>query len=222
MTTQSADVRAVIAEVVQDNLKYLSLFQIENKQRKIVPFEPWKIQQGILAAIDPKGCRNVILKPAQTGATTVIVGYYLADTLTHNGTTSVIVAFEEFITQRLLSKAQFMYDQLPSNLRPEISHKSTHEKFFPEIHSIFYIGSARAYTFGRGEVIHNFLGDEYAFWPNTADIMVPVLQRVPMNGRVNILSTPRGEDNDFARLYKSAKEGKSQWKSLFFSWFMHE
>lgn len=222
MTTKSADVKAILAEVVQDNLKYLSLFQIETKRRKIVPFEPWRIQRGILKYIDPEGCRNVILKPSQTGATTVIVGYYLADTLTHPGTTSVIVAFEEFITQRLLSKAQFMYDQLPSNLRPEMSHRSTHEKFFPGINSVFYIGSARAYTFGRGEVIHNFLADEYAFWPNTADIMVPVLQRVPKNGRVNVLSTPHGEDNDFARLYNSAKEGKSQWKSLFFPWFWHE
>ena len=222
MTTQNQDVRAILAEVISDNLSYLSLFSVETKQREIVPFVPMNIQQGMLAAIDPEGCRNVILKPSQVGATTCIIGYYLADTLTHNGTTSVVVAFEEFITQRLLTKAQFMYDQIPSNIRPEMSHRSSHEKTFPGINSIFYIGSARAYTFGRGEVIHNFLGDEYGFWPDTANIMVPVLQRVPPTGRVNILSTPNGEDNDFARLYKSAKEGRSQWKAWFFPWFWHE
>jgi hypothetical protein len=52
--------------------------------------------------------------------------------------------------------------------------------------------------------------------------MVPVLQRVPPEGRVNILSTPNGEDNDFAYLYKSAKLGRSQWKAMFFPWFWHE
>ena len=222
MTTKADEVKQILAEVVGDNLKYLSLFTIENKRREIIPFDPLRIQRGMLQAIDPEGCRNVILKPSQVGATTVIVGYYLADTLTHPGTTSVIVAFEEFITQRLISKAQFMYDKLPEDLRPDQGHSSSHQKSFPEINSTMYIGSARAYTFGRGEVIHNFLADEYAFWPNTANIMVPVLQRVPPNGRVNVLSTPNGDDNDFARLYYSAKEGKSQWQALFFPWFWHE
>ncbi len=224
MTTRSksSDVKAMVAEMVADNLKYLSAFKIENKRREIIPFEPMNIQQGMLGAIDPEGCRNIFLKPSQVGATTVIVGYYLADTLTHPGTTSVIVAFEEFITQRLLSKAQFMYDQLPKELRPDQGHSSSHQKSFPGINSTMYIGSARAYTFGRGEVIHNFLADEYAFWPNTANIMVPVLQRVPPHGRVNILSTPNGDDNDFARMYQSGKEGKSNWRSYFFPWFWHE
>ncbi len=222
IASKAADIRHIMAEIVQDNLKYLGLFQIENKQRQTISFDPLAIQQGILRAIDSEGCRNVILKPAQVGATTCIVGYYLADTLIHQGTTSVVVAFEEFITTRLLAKAQFMYDKLPEEIRPEMGHSSSHEKTFPSINSTMYIGSARAFTFGRGEVIHNFLADEYGFWFNTAHIMVPVLQRVPPSGRINVLSTANGEDNDFARLYKSAKEGRSQWQALFFPWFCHE
>lgn len=220
--SKQREMKAILAEVLHDNLKYLGLFTIENKQRQKIQFSPMEIQRGILKAIDPEGSRNVILKPSQAGATTAIMGYYLADTLLHDGTTSVVVAFEEFITTRLLNKAQFMYDQLPKELRPEMGHSSSHEKTFPGINSSMYIGSARAFVFGRGEVIHNFLGDEYAFWYQTSHIMTPVLQRVPMTGRVNLLSTPNGEDNDFARIYKSAKEGKSQWKSLFFPWFWHE
>ena len=222
IASKAADIRHIMAEIVQDNLKYLGLFQIENKRRETIQFDPLAIQQGMLRAIDPEGCRNVILKPSQVGATTCIIGYYLADTLIHKGTTSVIVAFEEFITQRLLTKAQFMYDQLPDEIKPPMGHTSSHEKTFPSLNSTMYIGSARAFTFGRGEVIHNFLADEFAFWYNTSHIMVPVLQRVPPSGRVNVLSTPNGEDNDFARLYKSAKEGRSQWQALFFPWFWHE
>lgn len=222
MVTAAEEARIAIAEIIQDNLKYLSLFHIEDKQRNIIPFRPLTIQREILAAIHPQGSRNVLLKPSQIGASTCIIGYFLADTLTNPGTTSVIVAYEEFLTQRLLTKAQFMYDQLPDEIKPDMSHKSSHEKYFPAINSVMYIGSARAFTFGRGEVIHNFLADEYAFWPDTARIMVPTLQRVPPYGRVAVLSTPNGEDNDFHDLYVGARDGNSTWSARFWPWWLHE
>tara|TARA_R110000751_G_scaffold285753_1_gene390095 strand:- start:212 stop:1630 length:1419 start_codon:yes stop_codon:yes gene_type:complete len=162
-----------------------------------------------------------MLKPSQVGASSYLICDMLVDTIFTPGTTSVIVAHEEFITQRLLTKAQAFYDSIPEEFKPPMAHRGSHEKSFPDIHSVFYIGSARAFTFGRGDAIHNFLADEYAFWPDTSKIMVPTLQRVPAQGRVMVLSTPNGEDNDFHDLYYEGKSNESNWQSHFYHWREH-
>jgi len=156
---------------------------------------------------------------------------YLLDCLTIRGTVSVIISYDEFITGRLLRKAQAFYDNLHERVPsiPKMEHKSTFEKTFRGLGSSFYIGSARSFAFGRGETIHNLLIDEYGYWPAGAPelLFASALQRVPLTGssKVAIGSTPNGEDNDFHEIYAAAKEGqmvgKSVFKSHFYPWYLH-
>ena len=218
----------LVQEVARDLVRpqnraiFMSRFmEIVDKGRHPVPFVPNVIQSDMVKWIEAPGGRNIAVKPSQVGASSIIIAWILLDTIFTPGTTSVIVAHEEFITQRLLSKAQAFYDSLPEDFRVPMHHKGSHDKSFPDINSVLYIGSARAYVFGRGERLDNFLADEYAFWPDTERIMVPALQRVPPEGRVIVLSTPNGEDNDFHDLYQEGKTGQSVWKSHFYPWFIH-
>lgn len=215
-------VQDALRSLIEDKRRFVQeLFLLEDKERHIIPFRFNPIQERIWDAIYEPGSHVVNCKPSQIGASTLIIALFLADTITVPGTTSVIVAHEDFITQRLLQKAQFFYDNLPPEFKPVMTHKSANEKFFPEINSVMYIGSARAYVFGRGEVIHNFLADEYGFWPDPERIMVPALQRVPVGGRFVVNSTPNGQDNAFCEIYTNAKSGKSNWRPVFSPWFMH-
>lgn len=233
MTTAEQEITAIISQLITDKLSYMrSFMKISNKDQVIVPLEPMAIQQGILDAISPVGSRSVVVKPRQVGATSIIIGFLTAQTLTVPGTVSVVVAYEEFITQRLLAKAQFYYDNIPEygtfsgkkvRLKVEQGAASRNEKSFPGIHSTLYIGTAGARTFGRGDTIHNFLADEYAFWQNASHIMVPMLQAVPMSGRIIVTSTPNGEDNHFHDLYVEARDDvNSAWKAFFYPWYLHE
>ena len=213
------------------------LFSIEDKDRKLVPFVLNPIQQDMK---DTLTSRDVYVKPASVGATSYFMRDFLADNLTSIGTTSVIISYDEFITGRLLRKAQSLYDNLamtPGLTIPKLFHKSTSEKTY--IHedsrgikhgeSSFYIASAKGFSMPRGEPIHNLLLDEFAFWPPGAavDVFAAAMQRVPLsiNTKIIILSTPNGEDNDFYEVYMAAKEGKavgkSVFKSHFYSWYMH-
>lgn len=220
MTT--VDVNRVVNHLLTDRRAFIeNLFEIENKERRIGKFIPGVIQNDVLDELSIPGGRHVFLKPSQVGFSTMVIAYFLADTICTPGTTSVIVAHEEFITQRLLSKAQFFYDHLPAEFKPVMSHKSANEKFFPELNSVLYIGSARAHVFGRGEPIHNFLADEYAFWADPDRIMVPSLQRVPAWGRMVVGSTPNGEENAFHELYTAAKTRRSVWREHFYPWYLH-
>ena len=204
-----------------------SLLRITDKHRRVVPFTLNPIQYDML---DSSTGRDIYVKPAQVGGSSGLIADALLDTITKPGTVSVIISYEEFITQRLLRKAQFFYDNLLARIPtlPKMHHSSSYEKTFPEIDSSLYIGSARSYVFGRGEAIHNAILDEYAFWdPSSVErITGPLLDRVPPApyGKVKILSTPNGENN-FRVLYSNARDGeaigKSTFRSHFYPWYIH-
>ena len=219
-------------ELITDNRKFIeTLFMVESKGRQVLPFRYNHIQNDV---DQTETGMDIWVKPAQVGFSTERIAKRLADTLTNPGTNTVLVAYEDFITERLLSKVQFFYNHLhglgiPG--LPEIHHDSTYEKTFRfkvdgKLYSTssIYIASARSYVAGRAETIHHLLFDEHAFYPPKAmeQILSPALDRVPDGGTVDIYSTPNGEGNDFHDMYTLAKEGKSVFKAHFYPWFVHE
>jgi hypothetical protein len=221
MTTEQT-----LEQLVLDRKWFIeNCMKIEGKDRETVDFKLQHIQQLELAE-QSEWRRDLYVKPAQVGSTTLWAAVFLHDTMTHKSTTSVIVAHEEFITQRLLAKVQSLYDNLPESLRMPMHRSSAYEKTFPDINSTFYIGSSRAYVFGRGEPIHNFLGSEVAFWPDATRILNPTQDRVPMIGGTMILeSTPNGEEGTgkyFHDSYVAAKTSQNIWKPHFYPWWYHE
>lgn len=222
-----ATATSTLQEILQNRVDRIErLLEIENKDRELVPMMLTPIPKDIITSSTG---RDVYVKPSQIGASSGILADYFMDTITVPGTVSVVLSHEEFITQRLLGKVKAYYTHLEQRVPtiPKLHHDSDNLKSFPEVGSSFYVGSARAYVFGRGETIHNLLCDEYAFWaPDAiARIMAPIMQRVPINGSIKVVSTPNGESNDFHEIYMAAKEGIAIGKSVFtphfYTWFMH-
>ena len=206
-----------------------TLVRIEDKNRSLVPYKLNHIQQDI--NLNSTG-RDIYVKPAQVGFSSDIILDFLIDCITIPGTTSVIISYDEFISGRLLRKAHSFYKYLKESIPSidKLDHKSVSEMTFEKLGSSFYIGSARGFAFGRGEPIHNLLGDEFGFWEreDAEKFMAAAMQRVPLssNTKIRIGSTPNGEGNDFYEAYFAAKEGKAIGKSVFkahfYPWYMHE
>jgi len=219
-------------ELIADDRKFIeTLFVVENKQRQRIPF----IYNDIQADVDATETgMDIWVKPSSVGFSTERIAKRLKSTVTNPGTNTVLVAFEDFITERLLSKVNFFYNHLDSlNIPgfPRIVHNSTYEKTFEFkvdgrtlATSSIYIASARSKTAGRAEVIHHLLLDEHAFYVEQAseNIIAPALARVPPEGTVDSFSTPNGEENEFHDWYINAKSGKSIFTSHFYPWFLHK
>ena len=229
MTTKILDLDRLILE---DPYFYEHVIVIEDRDRNLIPFK-MNIAQEILHNDGTN--RDITVKAGQMGITTFYLAKFFKDTITVPGTTSVVVAHEEFLTQRLLGRTDVWYSQIPDVIevklpdgsrgamkKPLRSHSSANEKKFPKINSVFYIGTARAFVFGRGEPIHNFLGSEVAFWPDAWRILTPTMQRVPLTtGRMILESTPNGEDNAFYELVQEALyDPNSVWKLHQLYWWM--
>jgi len=219
-------------ELVANDRKFIeNLFVVENKARRIVPFTYNDIQADVDAT---ETGMDIWVKPAQVGFSTERIAKRLKDTLTSPGTNTVLVAYDDFITERLLTKVTFFYNHLAALEIPgfpEIHHDSTYEKTFRFYvnnrifsTSSIYIASARSYVAGRAETIHHLLFDEFAFYPPRTmdDIVSPALDRLPPGGTADIYSTANGQENDFFDMYGLAKEGKSTFTPHFYTWFMHK
>ncbi|KKN74201.1 hypothetical protein LCGC14_0392870 [marine sediment metagenome] len=218
-------------ELIGNKRKFIeTLMVVENKQRQVVPFKYNPIQADADAT---QTGMDIWVKPSSVGFSTERINNRLIDTLTNPGTNTVLVAYEDFITQRLLSKVTFSYNHLSSlNIPgfPVIHHDSDFQKTFRFYlkgkmigTSSIYIASARSKTAGRAEVIHHLLLDEHAFYvpEATERIIAPAMARRPPEGTVDTFSTPNGEENDFHNWYIEAKQGTSLFTPHFYPWFVH-
>jgi len=196
MPALTKDQLFALAELINDpdELKFIRAFiRIPNKSRQDVPFDPWPVQVRLIANL---GLRNIVVKDTQCGSTSIYTAVFLKRTATQPNTTTIIMAHKELITQRLLHRAKVFYDSLPAPIRPALDHKSAYEMRFPAINSVMYIATAGAAIEGRGEPIHNLLLSEAAFYPTGTRerIILPMIERVPLDGCVVAESTPSGED----------------------------
>ena len=219
MTTITAEEERAIKSLMDDDIAFISnLMEIPGKDQRRRKFVPWPVQAKLLRNLTG---RDLVIKDAQIGCTSIISAKFFKDTITNPDTTTIIVSHEEFLTGRLLHRTQVFYDSIPNMFKPRMDHSSTYEKRFPDINSVMYIGTARSQVFGRGEPIHRLLFSEEAFYvPGALErIMIPALQRVPENGMVVRESTPNGEDGSFYNEVQAALNGESVFKLHTLYWW---
>jgi hypothetical protein len=177
-----------LQKLYDPDAKYFAenLIEIEDRNRNRIRFILNPAQELLNGNITG---RDIVIKAGQLGITTYFLARYFKEVITKIGTTAVVVAHQEHLTTRLLDRMRKMYNYMPDQYavrypdghvemmkKPPLKHDSAHEMSFPSINGVFYIGTARAYVFGRGEPIHRFLGSEVAFWPNADEILAPALQ----------------------------------------------
>jgi len=213
------------ADLIDNDQLFLErLIIIEDRNKNDIAFVLNPAQEIIMGRLTG---RDLYVKASQLGSTTIHLARGFKKIITEPNTTAVVVAHEEFLTQRLLAKVRHIYDRMPipNNKKPRLSHNSTYEMYFPQLRSTFYIGTAGAKVFGRGEPIHFFLGSELAFWPDPNRILIPTEQRVPLTGEMILESTPNGEGSErepnvFYQMVQDALNGNSIWNLITLPWWL--
>lgn len=193
---------------------------IQDKARLQVPFMLNPVQDVIWRELE-NGQWLIIVKARQMGCSTAILAYFFIQCITIPNTVAVVVSHEEFATQRLLDKVKFFEKSVPEGFKPKLQHKSAYEMTWPKINSTFYIGTARATVFGRGDTIHCCHLSEPAFYPGGRgeDLEVGISQAIPPGGLLIKESTPNGRVGGFYDSYQAAKVGENRFKPLFFPWW---
>ncbi len=164
----------------------------------------------------------MILKPRQLGFTTLIGALFFADTLLRPNTVSVIVAHDTDSSEKIFRIIQLFWERLPEAQRRRVGEprfSNRREFLWPAINSQFYVGTAGALTFGRGQTINNLHCSEFAFWPRPQEALVALTEAVPPDGRIVIESTANGMGNYFHDLWTEAKAGGNRFTPQFYVWW---
>lgn len=190
-----------------------ALFHILDKEGHQVPF---RLNESQLAYDRVKTTRDLIPKARQKGFSSLGVAYQVVKCLGVPGTRAVLISHEAGATQRLLDRAQFYLKHI-NGPKPVLGRNSRNELYFPKTESTYYIGTAGARAFGRGDTITDLHISEYAWWENTGLRHVAgLMQAVPQSGCVRFESTGNGMSNDFYYMVSNAE--KLGYSTFFRSW----
>ena len=157
------------------------------------------------------GNMDMILKARQEGISSLILAMFTVDFLTVENIRCVVISHEDKSTQRLFDRVRYFLESMkrnwPGELPYTLKYNSKHELVNTQKNSYFYIGTAGAKAFGRGDTINNLHVSELALWPDQERTMIGLIQAVPKAGKIVIESTANGIGDYFYKLWIKSKEG---------------
>jgi hypothetical protein len=152
---------------------------------------------------------NIILSARQTGKTETTCAYLLWFAIFHSDKTILVVSNKASNAKEMIGKIQYAYEELPEWLKPGIDDASwnKHECAFDNKSRI--IAQSTSSDSGRGLSISLLYCDEFAFVrPHIqAEFWDSVSPTLATGGSCIISSTPNGDSNLFAELWRKAKLG---------------
>ncbi|HEG44666.1 MAG TPA: hypothetical protein ENH94_11530, partial [Phycisphaerales bacterium] len=183
-----------------------SMFRIPNKQGEPVDFKLNAVQARLDTELTG---RDIIPKARQLGISTYYLARFTALCMTRKNFRAVVISHEEGATKRLLRRAKFIIENLRSpsddiELVLETDRLSQAEINFKETGSWFYIGTAGARAFARGDTLNAIHCSELAFWVDAEHLLSGLIGSMPDGGEIGIESTGKGVGNSFHRRYVSA------------------
>lgn len=200
---------------LRDPKSYLEKFtKIKGKKAgKLIDFVLNDPQKHLFNALR-KYKRIMILKARQLGFSTGVTGFFYHDTITTPGVTTALIGYNSDLTAELLDKIKTLYKTTPAELRPTIHYNSKYEISFPRLDSkILVLPSSE--NVGRGYTIHNCLVTELSSWEKAEEKMMQLEASVPINGRLVIESTPRGQGNLYHKMWMSDND----YQKLEYGWW---
>ena len=191
-----------------------NMLMIADKHGNDVPFSLNSTQATLDANLTG---RDIVPKARQEGVSSYCLGRGTVKCLTKRNTKAVVISHEAKATERMLAKVHYFLDKMKPS--PVIGHSSKNTITFPKMDSMFYIGTAGAVEFGRGDTINFLHCSEVAFWENAKTLMTGLMQAVPEDaGEVILESTGNGQGNYYHKAVMNVVNGRSHYKIHFFDW----
>lgn len=158
--------------------------------------------------------------PRQSGKTETTSAYFLWFAIFHEDKTILIASNKSDNAKEIISKVSYAYEELPDWLKPGIDESDWNKfsiKF--ETRSRIMATTTSADT-GRGLSISILYCDEFAFVPLEIQqsFYTSIYPVISTGGKMFITSTPNGDIDLFAQLWRGALSGTNGYRSLSIKW----
>lgn len=197
-----------LVQCVEDPMYFLRNFmKIQHPLKGAIPFEPYPFQIDMIRAFHDNRF-TVALTARQMGKTTCAAGYLLWRAMFTPDTTILLTANKLSQALEIMERIRYCYENLPNHIRCGITEYNKGNVGFDNGSRI--ISRATSTDAGRGLSISLLYLDEFAFVPpNKAKEFWTSIQPVlSTGGDCIITSTPKSDVDQFAQIYKGARDNK--------------
>ena len=165
----------------------------------------------------------VIVKARQLGFTTLAMADILWHCLFQPGSNLLLVSKNQDSANKNLGMVKFMYQFLPDWLKergPSLTKAAEYKLEFdyPDGMKCQVKSFAGTETAGAGETATMVILDEFALMADPSNTYRTIMPTTDAGGKLIIISTARGAYNEFAKIYKGAKNKLNQFVPLFQPW----
>lgn len=198
------------------------LLHVRTRQGKLLALVPNAAQ---VAFAKKRGRRNILLKARQLGMTTYIAARFFLGTMLREGTVSLQVAHSLESAQQIFRIVHRFYESLHPEIQRlyPLERANVREIAFLGMDSRYRVDTAGNENAGRGLTVNNLHCSEVALWPGRAeDTLGSLLASVPVDGVVEMESTPAGVGGMFHREWMLSVSGDSGFVPHFFPWWLEE
>lgn len=189
------------------------VFVVVDKNQKTMPFFLNEVQKDFINRLNKakkdykKGLITdisiLVLKGRQQGFTTVITAYQFACSITNKNFQGMTLADKNDNSESIFqNKAKFIYNQLPSALKPSEKFNNKRQFMFEKINSSWSVGVATK-NVGRSKTINFFHGSECAFWEDGISSIQAGLGEAFTKDCIKIYESTANGYNDYQRMWDS-------------------
>lgn len=212
-------IRQEYVKCVVDPVHFMKKYcYIQHPQRGRILFHLYPFQEKVLKHFQDHPY-SIVLKSRQLGISTLGAGYALWLMLFHKDKNVLTLATTQATARNLVSKVQFMYENLPSWLTvPAVEHNKLSLRLSNG--SKIQAKSSNSDS-ARSEAVSLLLIDEAAFIDNIAETWASAQQTLATGGGAIVLSTPYGTGNWFHQTWVRAESGENDFLPIKLPWYVH-
>jgi hypothetical protein len=191
---------------------------IQHPQRGRIQFHLYPFQEKVLQ-LWRDNPYSIILKSRQLGISTLAGGFALWLMIFHEDRNILALATTQATARNLVTKVQFMWENLPSWLKVE-DVENNKLSLRLKNGSKIQAKSSNADA-ARSEAVSLLIIDEAAFIENVSETWASAQQTLATGGGAIVLSTPYGTGNWFHKTWVKAEQQENQFLPIRLPWTVH-
>lgn len=194
--------------------------KVQHPTKGTVPMVLFEYQKEMLDAIH-NNKDTVILASRQLGKTTVVAAYILWMTCFQTDKLCVIASKAMNHAVEIMSRIKFAYEELPLWLKPGCRYYSRTSIEFDNGSKIK--SEATSEKTGRGGSPSLLFIDEIAFLNKRIqeEMWASIAPSLSTGGKFILTSTPNGDSDLFATIWRGAMSGQNSFKPIKALWYQH-
>jgi hypothetical protein len=203
----------------QDPIHFMRKYcYIQHPQRGRIQFNLYPFQERVLSLFK-KHDYSIVLKSRQLGISTLAAGYSLWLMTFHKDKNVLALATTQATARNLVSKVQFMWENLPSWLKVESIENN--KLSLRLVNGSKIQAKSSNSDAARSEAVSLLIVDEAAFIENIAETWASAQQTLATGGGAIVLSTPYGTGNWFHQTWVKAEQGENDFLPIKLPWMVH-